>query len=240
MSTLIRSEILKMKHTFPLKLVVISPVFTILLGLVLSGTSAQPASYNWWYEILLPITLSILCASTIIREKKTHYQNVLCLSSSRNKLWLSKMIAIAILLLLSNLIMWFGCIILGTIAETKISILNSFISCILLTVTYLWQIPFIMILCKFGSYLSSILLSIGGNVIISLWGAEKSYFLINLYAIPVRIVCPFLGIHPNGLAIETGSYLLNKGIVLPALFISLMTAVLLTILSSKLLSNEVK
>ena len=78
MSTLIRSEILKTKHTFPLKLVIISPLFTILLGLVLSGTSAQPASYNWWYEILLPITLSILCASTIIREKKTHYQNVLC------------------------------------------------------------------------------------------------------------------------------------------------------------------
>ena len=112
MSTLIRSEILKMKHTFPLKLVVISPVFTILLGLVLSGTSVQPASYNWWYEILLPITLSILCANTIIREKKTHYQNVLCLSSSRNKVWLSKMIAIAILLLLSNLIMWLGCTIL--------------------------------------------------------------------------------------------------------------------------------
>ena len=80
MFSLIRSEMLKMRHTFSIKLVVLAPVITVLLGYLLSGNSVQFAAYNWWYTMILPITIAIWSSNAITRETHTHYQNVLCLS----------------------------------------------------------------------------------------------------------------------------------------------------------------
>ena len=57
-------------------------------------------------------------------------------------------------------------------------------------------------------------------------GAESNLFYLNPFAIPARIVCPFFKMHPNGIPIENGSFLLNTGAVIPAVGISLVLAVL--------------
>ena len=41
MLSLIRSELLKMRHTFSLKLVILAPIVTLLLGYLLSGNSVH-------------------------------------------------------------------------------------------------------------------------------------------------------------------------------------------------------
>ena len=46
MLSLIRSELLKMRHTFSLKLVILAPIVTLLLGYLLSGNSDQFAANN--------------------------------------------------------------------------------------------------------------------------------------------------------------------------------------------------
>ena len=161
------------------------------------------------YTMILPITIAIWSSNAITRETHTHYQNVLCLSVGLSKVWISKFIAVAILVLTSNLIMWGGCTVLGLFTEMKVSVMNGFIGCLFVFLTFIWQIPITMIIAKWTGYLFAILISFGCNMILSFVGIEKGLFFLNLYAIPSRIVCPFFKVQPNGIPLEQGSFLLE-------------------------------
>lgn len=51
MVKMVRSELMKMRHTFAMKMIVAFPAVTLLMGYLLSGNSVQLAAYNWWYII---------------------------------------------------------------------------------------------------------------------------------------------------------------------------------------------
>lgn len=222
---IIRSELLKMRHTFSMKLVMIAPVITVVLGYLLSGNSVQFSAYNWWYSMILPIVVSMWSASIVIRERNTGMQNIVCLPVNLKKLWIGKVIALAILLLISNLIMWAITTIFGIFTNMNISPIDGLVGCLLLFVTYLWQFPFIMILTSNIGYMGGVLVSFAGNIFLSTLGAEKSWFIFDPYAISARIVCPFFKMRPNGLPLESGSVFLETGFVFPALLISVLFAV---------------
>ena len=76
MSGIIQSELLKMRHTFSMKLVFTVPLTAALLGYLLSGSFAQLSTYNWWYTILLPVVVAMWAAGMIVREKK--YRHAEC------------------------------------------------------------------------------------------------------------------------------------------------------------------
>ena len=44
---LIHSELLKVRHTFALKLFAAAPIVTLSLGYILSGKFVQLTAYNW-------------------------------------------------------------------------------------------------------------------------------------------------------------------------------------------------
>ena len=56
---IIRSELLKMRHTFSMKLIILAPLVTLLLGYLLSGSYVQLSAYNWWYSMILPLVVSL-------------------------------------------------------------------------------------------------------------------------------------------------------------------------------------
>ena len=129
---LIHSELLKVRHTFALKLFVAAPIVTLSLGYILSGKFVQLTAYNWWYILILPIMIAIWCASFISCEKRTQYQNILCLSVDMKKIWIGKLFAVAVLLLLTNFVMWGGCTLFGVFTVMNIDPLNGFFGCMLL------------------------------------------------------------------------------------------------------------
>lgn len=231
---IIRSELLKMRHTFSLKLVVLAPLVTLLLSYLLSGSYVQFSAYNWWYSMILPLVVALCSASMIVREKKTGMQNIVCLPVQFNKIWLGKTAALVILLFVSNLLLWISTTAVGFATKVTVSPLDGLIGCMLLSLTYLWQIPFIMLLVNFMGYIPTVLVSMAANMILSTVGAEAEWFLFVPYAIPARIVCPFFKMHTNGIPLESGSPLLSGGYVLPALIISLVVALVVFWGSSKL------
>jgi len=233
---LIHSELLKVRHTFALKLFVAAPIVTLSLGYILSGKFVQLTAYNWWYILILPITIAIWCASFISCEKRTQYQNILCLSVDMRKIWIGKLFAAAVLLLLTNFVMWGGCTLFGFFTVMNIDPLNGFFGCMLLLFGYVWQLPLIMWLAKKTNYLTAILISFSCNIL-SMIGAESDLFYLNPFAIPARIVCPFFKMHPNGIPIENGSFLLNTGTIIPAVSLSLILAVLCFLLTAWLFTK---
>ena len=59
---MVRSELMKMRHTFTMKLAIIAPIITVLLGYLLSGNTVQYSAYNWWYTVILPLVISLWSA----------------------------------------------------------------------------------------------------------------------------------------------------------------------------------
>lgn len=188
---MVKSELMKMRHTFSMKLVFFAPLATLLLGYILSGSYVQLSAYNWWYTIILPVLVSMLSASMIVRERNTGMQNILCLPVSSSKIWLGKIMALILLVLGANLLLWLATTAAGFAASMEVSPLNGLIGCILLALTFVWQIPLVMLLTSLMGYFPALILSVGANLLLSTIGAEKSWFFLDPYAIPARVVCPF-------------------------------------------------
>ncbi len=227
MLEVVRSELLKMRHTFSIKLILIAPLTTLLLGYILSGNYAQLSTYNWWYTIILPVLVSVLAAGIIVREKDTGMQNILCLPIPFAKIWFGKVLALTLLLFAAHLFLWLITTTIGYVTSMEVSPLNGLIGCMLLFLSYLWQIPFVMLLANFMTYIPVIILSVSANIVLSAAGVEKNWFFLNPFSIPARVVCPFFGMHPNGLPLEPGSFLLDDGAVLPGLLTSFVSALLI-------------
>ena len=234
---IIQSELLKMRHTFSMKLFILAPLVTLLLSYLLSGSYVQFSAYNWWYSMILPLVVSLCSAGMIVREKKTGMQNIVCLPVKFNKIWFGKTAALVILLFASNLLLWISTTAVGFVTKVTVFPLDGLIGCMLLFLTYLWQIPFIMVLVNFMGHIPTVLVSMAANMILSAALAETEWFLFVPYAIPARIVCPFFKIHANGIPLESGSPLLSGGYVLSALIISLVFALVVFGGSSKLFSK---
>ena len=234
---IVRSELLKMRHSFSMKLIFAAPFVTVLVGFLLSSNAVQYSAYDWWYTMILPIVVALWAAGTVTREKNTGLQNIVCLPCSSTKIWIGKGLALAVTLFVSNLFIWLITTVTASFTTMHITPLVSLIGCMLLFLTYLWQLPFAMLLTSKIGYLPSVLISFVANILSSSVFAEKECFFANPYAIPARVVCPFFKIHPNGLPIENGSPLLAVEYIFPALAVSLVFAVVAFWGSSRLLGT---
>ena len=100
---IVRSELLKMRHSFSMKLIFGAPLATVLVGFLLSSHAVQYSAYNWWYTMLLPVVTALWAAGTVIREKNTGLQNIVCLPFPSAKIWIGKGLALTAVLFISNL-----------------------------------------------------------------------------------------------------------------------------------------
>lgn len=97
---------------------------------------------------------------------------------------------------------------------TTISVLGGLSAVFLLTIAYLWEIPFFLFLsAKFGMFVSvfaGAILSVSGIITVS----DSSFWWLYHAAVPVRLMCPALGLLPNGLPVPMGSELGNTNVIL--------------------------
>ena len=199
------------------------PVITFALAFVLTlgMTNAYAESvWNWWYTLLLPGMLAIICYLSITREKKTRYYHLMTLSISKRKLVMGKIIYMGCVILVSDMIIFVGATFGGFLLTTCVPFGGALAAVLVLTITQLWEIPLLLFLSeRFGmivELLVCLVLTVGG-VIIAPTG--KWYFFVS--SIPVRILCPLLHILPNGIRAEEGNPLLDAGVVFPGICISI-------------------
>ena len=80
----LQAEHLKNKRTFAKKLIVLAPVVTVLMN-IFAPLWFQLNSYNWWYILLYPGFLTLVCAMLEQRDNgKLKYQAVLTLPEKQN------------------------------------------------------------------------------------------------------------------------------------------------------------
>lgn len=207
------------------------PALTFILAFVLTlgmKNAYAESVWNWWYTLLLPGMLAILCYLSMLREKKTGYYHLTTLPVCKKKLMLGKIFYIGSVILASNVIIFAGASFGGMLLTTRVPFIGASISVLVLTVTQLWEIPlFLFLSTRFGmitELLVCLFLTVGGTIFAS---TGKWYFLVS--SVPMRVLCPILHILPNGLAAETGDPLLDVGVIVPGICLSVLWFFLITI-----------
>lgn len=229
---IVKAEYQKTKRSMRRRFIWAFPMITFALAFVLTlGMKNVYAEsvWNWWYTLLLPSMLAVICHLSMTQEKKTNYYNLMTLSTSKKKLIMGKIIYMGCVILTSNMIVFAGASLGGFLLTTRVPLGGAAVTVLLLTVTQLWEIPVFLFLSeRFGmiaELLICLFLTVGGTIIAP---TEKWYLLFS--AIPMRILCPFLHILPNGIPTESENPLLDMGVVVPGICLSIIWFVFATIL----------
>lgn len=237
-----KSEVLKMKHTFAGKLIILAPMFTILLSLVLNPMYLKSSCYNQWYSMILPGSLSLGCTLVAIKDQRMRNMAVISLPINLKKVWISKVLVCTAMLIIASIILFLGTLVLGGILNLneiiRIPITNGFVGILVLVITFLWQIPLCLFLgSKIGMF-PTILINIAAYMVLGIVAATESIWWMIPYAIPARLMCPILKILPNGLQAVEGSMtfkpeLLSSDVILPGIIISVILFIILTMITAK-------
>lgn len=233
MHAYIYAEYLKTKRTFTRKLSWLAPLLTMLLcaGLM-AGSFFQSATYNWWYTLLLPGALTLICSGVIQKDrKKLNYRAILGLPINPGLVWLAKIGTVVCLLLISSIVLLVGSSPGGIIFGANLSFAENTAASMLLFLTFLWQIPFCLFLIDRIGMFATLIINLLGNVACNILFATTAFWWAAPYAIPSRLMCAVIGVLPNGLPVPEGDPLLEKGVVLPGVLLTLGLFVILSILT---------
>ena len=216
----LKSEFLKQKHRFNLKLLWLSPFIAVALVIILmGGRFFMEGAFNWWYTMILPGTLSMIVAFTVSAEKKHNRHGLFAVSTNKKKLWISQLVMNTILLLITNLIFYIVLSAVGTTLGVSIPFLSSFIASFVLFLTFAWQIPFFMFISeKMGSFFS-IMISLFCNMGFGIFFAATRLWYVP-FAIPARLMCPIIKVLPNGLPLDAGNHLGAPSVILTGIIIT--------------------
>lgn len=236
MQKLISAEYQKLTRTFTKKLIWFAPIVTLFLsGILGAGTTFQSGGYNWWYVMLLPGMLTLICAGVVQNDqKKLKYRGILSLPINPGKIWVGK-IGVCTLLYLISCIVFFICVTLGGFARgTSIPLIQSAAASVLLFITFLWQIPWCMFLTERLGMFATVIINVVGSEAFCVIAAKLSigWMWWIPYAIPAHIMCPVIKVLPNGLPVPANDPLLSTSIILPGVVINLILFFVLLMLTA--------
>lgn len=223
MLALLRSERMKERHSFGRFLPASAVLLQVSISFILSRGTGYYAvnAWNWWYTMILPGMLAVLCDLSMKKEKKQRFANMLTTEIPPERCWMGKIAYIALRLLWANILIFAGICAGGIFLGTTIPPVNGLVAALLLSVCYLWGIPLYMMLSvRFGMFAGVFMcmaLTVGSLVTL---GASRLWWLCPA-SIPFRLMCPALGIMPNGLLVEEGSRYLSASVIVPGVVLSL-------------------
>ena len=228
----LKSEFLKQKHRFTLKLLWLGPIVTIMLVLFLmSGTFFLEASFNWWYTIILPGTISMIVSFAISAEKKHNHHGLFSVCANKKKLWVAQLIVNTVFLFATNIFFFIVVLATGAVFNIEIPCASSFTATLMLFITFAWQIPLFMLISEqFGSFVA-IIISLFCNMGFGIFFAATKLWYIP-FSIPARLMCPVIKVLPNGLPVPSESSFSDPSVIIPGLFITVPLYFALSILTA--------
>lgn len=246
----LKSELLKYKRTFMGKLIIFVPVFFAVYGVVIqiymqndqavaagntsmSWEALLALIINWWSFLFLPLGAALFATMVAAQEKKAgNYRALRTRNISPIEIWVNKIAGMAVYSLISTFVLVIVTLITGCLTAqgfppfTQIieAAVVCWISMLALFPIQLWAAT------QGGIFLSMGIGFIG--MVIGVVVAPLPFWFIMPWSWATRMMCPIVGIHPNGLILETGDPLLDFSVVPVGVLLSLVVAMLLTLLTA--------
>ena len=223
MLNLIQSESLKYRRSFSKKLAAAAPLFFILFaGVTRTQVTSQMNQwrlqldmvFNWWPMLFIPLGVALLCALGESREKKAGgYRSLLANNISIPLFYLSKIAVLALWLLLTSAILVAAVLVTGLILGLGTPPVGTILEAsALVWVTSLGLIPIELFCAVWKGTAASVIVGIAGSVV-GVLAASKSYWAFVPWSWPVRLMCPVVGVHPNGGMLEANDPLWNANVI---------------------------
>lgn len=206
------AEKLKYRHTFLKGLVILMPLVSVFLSAWLTYDYFAVDSYNWWYMGLYPGLIGILCGIIGGKDKKKKNSTIWSLPCRMEKIWDAKVLTGAVMSGIAMSCTVVLTIFIGKVMESLMhssfivhpSIKVQLAAGVIIWLSTLWQIPFCLFLSqKMGTFLT-FLVHMGSYTVISVTISLKPWFVLFPGAITSRLMCPVLGVLPNGLLAVEG------------------------------------
>ena len=240
MKRYIESELLKYKRSLAIKILIIVPIVAAFLGMTMPSKDNANLMfmYNCWYIMLFPFLVAWIPGSNIAKEKKYCYHGMFCVVRDKKKLWLGKVWA-ALILLVVSMIMF-----VGLASAIKVLMGGTFTiktlvgAAIVLFITFAWQVPVGMMLTqKFNIYVATVVSIIGNLIIGVVFIATESIWWLP-YGISSRLMCPIISTLPNGVHVSTQPQLDNNGVIIPGIILSLIYFIIAMSVTKKMFDKE--
>lgn len=232
MINILQSEYLKYKRTFFKKLIIIAPIFFTIFTLMCNQKYFIPMIFNLWPLIFMCIGTALLCCLSNKLEKKSgNYKGLLSHNINPAKIWISKILVMGFYMFISSI----GFIIIVSIVEflmlnQSITFLKICEGSLVIWITSLSLIPIYLFLSTaFG-----MAVSIGASIIgvsLGVVMAVKESWIYVPWSVPIRLMCPIIGVHPNGVPLKAGSSLLNSSVISKGIIVSITVFVILLIVT---------
>ncbi len=244
MLSYLKAEHIKQKSTFTKKLIVIAPVVTLLLN-ALSPIWYQQNSYNWWYVMLYPGFLTLLC--TLVNQRdggKLKYSAIFTLPVNLRNIWYSKILICVVYVFTSNLILMICNIAGGYLIHLiydipmTISVLQALGGTLCIVLTSMWNIPFCLWLSRKTGVFGTLIVNVGMSIVLGTLGANTNYWFFSPYSWSSRLMVPILRILPNGLPATDSTLAVPMISIILVLIVSVFLFGLISIVTAKDFSRQ--
>ena len=204
MGNYIPSELLKQRRAFTKKLIWIAPLLTLFIS-AFAPVWYQQNSYNWWYVLLYPGCLTLLCILAEQRDwARLKYRAVYPLPVDLKKVWYAKIITCIIYIVAANLIFMLGNLLGSGIIwlvfriPVRIHIIQALTGTVCIILTSAWNIPLCLWLSQKAGPFAALIGNMALSVMTGLLGADTALWILCPYSWVPRLMVPVLGILPNG------------------------------------------
>ena len=231
----IKSEHLKLKHTFMRKLILIAPFTTAILALLIGGISYyQPMTFYWWYAFLLPGTIALFCAMSNQKEERaTKYYSVYSQPINLKHFWYGKIITLSECTIIAGVVLALLVSSISIISPATVvfSPFKTVIGSLLITFTALWQIPLCLFLSKKTHVFFPVLLNSVLGIFIPIIVGNTSIWWLFPHCYGGKLSEPFMGIGLNG--VFTSSDKFSFSAIPITLILSFILFLLFSLISAK-------
>lgn len=239
----LQSELLKYKRTFMRKLIVLFPLFFVLYALVIK--LLMPANtfrdwqlltalvFNWWPVLFLPLGMGLFATLVAGQEKRAgNYRALRAHDTPPALLWINKIAGMAFHTLLTTLVLVVAVVVAGMLTSRGAipwaEILAASFTC--------WAVSLVLIPIQLwaatwkGMFLSMGIGFVG--MLAGVLGAPKPAWIAVPWSWTTRLMCPIVGVHPNGVLLNAGDPLLNASVVPLGIAVSVAAFLALTALTA--------
>lgn len=240
----LQAEHLKHKRTFSKKLIVLAPIITALIN-ILGPLWYQINSYNWWYILLCPGFLTLVCALLEQRDNsKLKYRAVFTLPGDLKKAWCAKIGIAGFYVTLGNLL-FLALNLLGgylMLAVYKIpltiGILQAVSGTLCIIIASLWEVPLSLWLSKKVGIFLTIVLNVGLGSILGVLASTSKFWILCPYSWVPNLMISVLKIMPNGVPATVQNAPLSFGEIAVTLLLSAVVFLFLSLITAKGFEKE--
>lgn len=239
MIEVIQTELLKYKRTFMRKLILLAPLFFVLYALpqklfmppdyFREWQSVLNLVYNWWPVLFIPLGIALVASLVSAMERKAgNYRSLLACPVSPAKIWLGKIVVMAIYLFVSTLVLMAATLLSGWLtAEGATPWFEIIVGGLTIWLTSLACLPIQLWAATWKGTVCSMALGLVG-LIVGVIAAPKAYWVVVPWSWPIRLMCPIIGVHPNGTLLEATDPLLEASVIPIGIMVSLFSLIFLT------------